>query len=374
MKIGILTFHSQLNYGGVLQCWALQTALEKLGYQVVVINRWWDVGNRRLLGDFPRYTLRKWLSFFHRCLRSRNGEFGVLIRRIRTFRFIKSRLHLTKYSFHNWNDAPEDLGVDAIVVGSDQVWRKSQYDDPAPYLLPFRNDVSKFAYAASFGMKGIEKPDLAFYKEALKRFSSISVREKEGMQICRGMGIDCSHVVDPTILLSREQWQSAFGMARRRTRKLVVYFLSYKMQDMVMDLSEFAREYDAHVEMFGIENARVKLVDNARISFRSDAGPVEFLRGIAESEMVVTDSFHGLVLSMIFGCNVRVLRPTDTNRRSMFSRIEEFCDSFIRGVPLADSLQDALASFINGRQVAYDYHGIDVSRMTSIEWIKENVK
>lgn len=63
MKIGILTFHSQLNYGGVLQCWALQTALERLGHEAVVVDRWLDKGNTKLEREYPNWGLRQWCKF-----------------------------------------------------------------------------------------------------------------------------------------------------------------------------------------------------------------------------------------------------------------------------------------------------------------------
>ena len=63
MKIGILTFHSQLNYGGVLQCWALQTALEKMGHEVVVIDRWLSDDNYMLERGYDKFGVKEWMKF-----------------------------------------------------------------------------------------------------------------------------------------------------------------------------------------------------------------------------------------------------------------------------------------------------------------------
>ena len=123
MKVGILTFHSQLNYGGVLQCWALQTALEKLGHEVKVIDRWLDARNATLLGDKPANLKQFILLIFE--IVSMNWYFAIKRRRRKTTRFISTQLNLTDYHFFKWLEAPKDLGVDVLVVGSDQVWNPS---------------------------------------------------------------------------------------------------------------------------------------------------------------------------------------------------------------------------------------------------------
>ena len=108
MKIGILTFHSQLNYGGVLQCWALQTALEKMGHEVVVIDRWLTPDNRHLEHGYNRKRKKWWLRFWIRSLLGL-GDMRFWLRVRRTKRFLREKLHLTPYHFVDWKDAPRDL-------------------------------------------------------------------------------------------------------------------------------------------------------------------------------------------------------------------------------------------------------------------------
>ena len=119
MKIGILTFHSQLNYGGVLQCWALQTALEEMGHEVVVVDRWLDADRESLVGA---YNLKQWIKFVVRVVLGL-GDYGLYRRRAKTERFLNKYINLTPYHFYKWDEAPADLGVDLLVIGSDQVWR-----------------------------------------------------------------------------------------------------------------------------------------------------------------------------------------------------------------------------------------------------------
>ena len=211
MKIGILTFHSQLNYGGVLQCWALQTALERMGHEVVVIDRWFDEENYRLERDYAKFGVRQWVRFWIRSLLGL-GDLNGWLRVKRTKKFIKEKLKLTQYHFVEWKDAPDKLGVDILVVGSDQVWHCGDWGDPRVYLLNNAPILPTIAYAASFGMFSLPKflsednSEMAsietekFYKQGLKKFKAISCRETEGVELCHHLEVDAVHVVDPTLL------------------------------------------------------------------------------------------------------------------------------------------------------------------------------
>ena len=121
MKIGILTFHSQLNYGGVLQCWALQTALEKLGHKVVVVDRWLSDDNSMLEQGYNKFGFKQWIKFAIRASLGL-GDINQWLRVRRTKRFLAQYIKRTQYHFVDWSAAPKDLGVDMLVVGSDQVW------------------------------------------------------------------------------------------------------------------------------------------------------------------------------------------------------------------------------------------------------------
>ena len=119
MRIGILTFHSQLNYGGVLQCWALQTTLQTMGHEVVVIDRWLHADNHLLECGFNKWRIGFWTKFLLRAIMG-SGDWAKLQRVRKTKGFLKAYLNLTPYHFVEWKDAPKDLGIDMLVVGSIQ--------------------------------------------------------------------------------------------------------------------------------------------------------------------------------------------------------------------------------------------------------------
>ncbi len=389
MKIGILTFHSQLNYGGILQCWALQTALEKLGHEVVVIDRWLHPDNRYLERGFNKWRVDFWARFLLRAIMGL-GDWAKLQRVRKTKRFIKTYLNLTPYHFVEWKDAPKDLGIDMLVVGSDQVWHCGDWGDPRAYLLAGAPKMPAIAYAASFGMPSLPEwlngdkqiPSLPMYKEGLKRFRAISCREAEGVTICKTLGIDATHVVDPTLLA----WLDGDKTAKKN--EIVCYFMSESVDDNIDELAEFANKnccavrilmkdppmlpIPKNVSMLVQNRKRNKKIVGSNVQIMASASPAEFFDAFKTAKYVISDSFHALMFSICFGCNVRILRPRSEFRKAMFARIEEFANH-ANGTLLVDSVQDALDSFKSGRMVEFDRSWLTTIRHDSLSWLQSAI-
>ena len=394
MKIGILTFHSQINYGGVLQCWALQTALEKMGHEVVVIDRWLSDDNYMLERGYDKFGVKEWMKFAVRAPLWL-GDMSEWLRVWRTKKFLRRNLKRTPYYFVEWNAAPKDIGVDMVVVGSDQVWHCGDFGDPRVYLLEGAPEMPAIAYAASFGMAELPKAlgagasgaeDCAaepVYKRGLARFNAISCREKEGVAICRDLGYDAAHVVDPTLLAWGEG--AAEHSKEEKKRELVCYFLSEKIEDHFDELDAFARNQRCKVKVF-LNDACFEVAPSnlarfknmlrvwkrrlsKRVKIMDSAGPAEFYRAFKTARWVVSDSYHALMFSICNGCEARMLRPESQMRRSMFGRIEEFAEH-ANGSLIVESVAGALDSFAKGGKVDFDYEWIDTRRQESLRWLK----
>lgn len=393
MKVGILTFHSQLNYGGVLQCWALQMALEKVGHEVVVIDRRLYAEPTIFGGMVPRMSVAGWGRLILRGLLFAGG-FAWIIRCRRTKRFIRNRLHLTRYHFHEWADAPKDLDVDAIVVGSDQVWHCGDWGDPRVYLMDGAPNIPAIAYAASFGMTEIpkyinmheQKDDAkSCFDHGLREFSAVSCREAEGVVICKSLGVDAVHVVDPTLLALYE----GGGLDRKQcaVKKLVCYLIGEDFYSIWKLLREFSKKCRCHIEIFtespllGISGRgsavksllqRVSRLFESRVRLCLGAGPEEFMHSLKEADWVVSDSFHALMFSIINGCNVRMIKPQSEKRAIMFSRIKEFA-AHAKGPLIASSLEVALKSLVSGEKVLYDDAWLKSWKVDSEKWLASAV-
>lgn len=380
MKVGILTFHAQLNYGGVLQCWALKEALRRMGHTVVVVDRWLSETNSALKAPFVVWSVRQWVGCIARGMAGCR-TWDRVVRHLRTMRFVR-RLGLTPYHFCEWQDAPKDLGVDCLVVGSDQVWHGGDWGRPEPYLLFGAPSVRAISYAASFGMRTL--PETHDYATGFRRFAAISVREAEGVELVRQTGYagEVAHVVDPSLLLPREVWWR-LAKRKRRPRRLVCYFLSEDIPSVVRTLEPWAKQTGWTVEILCDGYSKVfprnvrslvarvgEMVKPSRVRISLAAGPREFVRAFSRAEACVTDSFHAVMFSSIYNCNVRFLRPTHPQRKLMFTRIEGFAQTAVEGEMMADNLASALESIARGTPISFRRDVIDSWRNASWHWLE----
>lgn len=385
MRIGILTFHSQQNYGGVLQCWALKQVLVGMGHEVVVIDRWTDVRNRDLLGRIPR-SFCGWLKLIARSLLG-CGDWEYIVRTFRSVAFVK-RLGLSKHHFCEWDDLDaegrdEILGLDLIMVGSDQVWHSGAWGDPRAYLLENAPRIKALSYAASFGMKSIPADMVELYRRGLSGFSAISCRESEGVGLCRQLGFEATHVVDPTLLLSPKRWRDFVGDTGKtcsQCKKLVCYCIGVDLKTYMSELNDFAVRMKCDVEVLGDNllypsprnlKQLVQRFRYSRVRLCRTYGPNEFVRAMASADWVLTDSFHAVMFSAIFNRNVRFLRPNDGGRAMMFARVEEFASRCVRGLFFAATVEEALESMGTNEGDEFNQKEIAVLREKSERWLKE---
>ena len=367
MKIGILTFHSQLNYGGVLQCWALQTALEKMGHEVVVIDREFEHQIRSYTPIFKGWGFARWVKFFVKLSLNRPDALRV-VRYVRTVRFVRKYLHLTSYSFKNWKDAPKNLDVDAIVVGSDQVWN-AVWNDLSVYTLEHVPDIPAIGYAISLGMTSLPCGSMPMYMAAAKRFSSVSVRETESMALLRTAGINAVHVVDPTLLVSHSDVEKC-------TRGgLVCYFIDSSLldQENIDLLDGFRCKTGIPVQIF-TQKLPQSTLDSKGIRMRYSAGPLEFYKTMAAARYVVSDSFHALMFACVFGKPISLVYPREAEKKHMFSRLREFSSSYVRGKCIYKRVDEILDAIAADNAIEYDYHGINILKTSSLKWLEKSIE
>ena len=390
LRVGILTFHSQSSYGGVLQAIALQNFLLRLGCDVKVIDRWMMPKNECLNGILVVKSFKAWFCFLVRAVMC-FGDVRNLIRCFKTKSFIRRHLRLTGYSFYDWNEAPKDLGVDLIVVGSDQVWGR-HFWDPHPYLLIGAPEIPAISYAASMGMHAIPFDLVPVFKTGIPKFSAISVREREaGSLVAPYSDKRIQHVVDPTLLIDRSFWDQCADRVERRIgseskKKLVCYLLHTELQGCVKALESFGRKMDCEVVFLAGSPCRlmprkllplleacclpIKMLFSS-IRYRPMIMPDEFVSEIRSADWVITDSFHGLMFSLIYQKDVRILRPASLMSSNMSARISEVVEDFIVGNPFACTIHAAVDSLCRGPSVSYSTKEIELRRLSSAEWLRE---
>lgn len=331
MKIGVLTLPLHTNYGGILQAYALQQVLKRMGHEAVLLDRrrftepvWYLrplVYGKRI---FCKFVLKKKLSVFYERDKTREIE----NKQRNTLEFV--RKHIDRQIFKNYKEIKEGT-YDCLIAGSDQVWRQryaiSMLGGVAHAYLDFAEswNVRRIAYAASFGTEDWEYDDAETIrcKELAKLFSMISVREESGVELCRQhFGLDAQVTVDPTLLLTENDYTHLLddkSQSMTKEGKIMVYML-----DRTEEKEQFVNSMSKHLHLDTfIANSDV---DNRKLPQEKRVQPPveEWLRGFKDAEYVITDSFHACVFSIIFKKQFVVLG----NKERGMSRFESLLKRF----------------------------------------------
>lgn len=302
MKVGILTLPLHTNYGGILQAYALHTVLSRMGHDAYVIEKerkplrlpLWRMPvkyGRRILRNLAGHP---YPIFYER---KQNREQPVI--RQHTDKFI--RKHVRCKTFADYGAITEQ-DFDAIVVGSDQVWRPEYFDDIRTAYLDFAEgwNIRRMAYAASFGTDAWEYSARREREcgRLLRMFDYVSVREASGVDLCRRhFGVEAEHVLDPTMLLTREDYVRLFADCRVPAGRGTL--MSYILDETPVKTALV----DAVARRNGLVpfrvNSRVEDI-NAPLQERIQPPVEQWLQGFYDAEFVITDSFHACVFSIIF--------------------------------------------------------------------------
>lgn len=296
MKIGILTYHDTTNYGAALQAYALQRKIQELGYEVDIIdykceavtNRY-KIKKLREIKD-PKELIKTILT--RKTNRKLKYEFE---------RFKKDFQKISKKCYYK-NDIAECLNIyDKIIVGSDQVWNLDLSGNDETYFLDFIKDPKrKIAYAASFGYSQVPQKYVEKTKECLENLDNISVREIQGKKLIEDLvNKQVEVVLDPTLLLEKKDYMNLIEKPKKCYDK--DYILLYKMSD-TPTLMKFARKLAKMTKckiIYLNHSYKYQLgMDNVR-----GASVGEFIWYLENAKYVVTSSFHGVAMSIVFNKN-----------------------------------------------------------------------
>ena len=355
MRIAILTQPLRYNYGGILQNFALQTVLRRMGHDVETLDprrycfEWWQ---------YPLYTFRiKWNHFLQGRLKgsslSKDNYLLYTLQRIFNRLFFRGQKGdilyrknndmvtrtLGKYLFpfvdnhierREYVDLFKDVNshdYDAFIVGSDQVWRPEYNTNLCNMFLDFTEswNIKRIAYAASFGIDSWEcdAETTEICKRMLKKFDFVSVRESSGVKLCKdAFEVDATHVLDPTLLLTKEDYCSLFRLDRipKSQGNLLVYILDYT-DDKKKLVQRIANKY--HLTPFRV-NSDVEDYRLSDLSRRVQPPLEQWLRGFYDAEYVITDSFHACVFSIIFGKPFVVYANDNRGKARYESLLQQF--------------------------------------------------
>lgn len=361
MRIGILTFHRAINYGAVLQCYALYKTLKNLGHDVEVI-------------DYRPEYIEKYREFFYKKDFQQQGIVGK-IRYVLSCLFTVGSKRTVSLKFDAFlkeyiktsnvvrciKDIPS--GYDAIFFGSDQIWGLNHGAglDPIYYGQFPKNGTRFIAYAPSVGlMELVEGDNFVTFKKNLLSFDSISVREGALHDFLLEKCAQNSHIVcDPSLLLERGEYKE---IAQNPNDENYVLLFSLTDDPEAFHFAErIAKQIGAKV----IQMKAVLNLLHIKTSIRGNLAPEEFIGYIQYARCVVTNSFHATSFSIILKRDFYTLRRSTKNGRSQF---------LLDKMGFSDRLVDT------GQNISYkpiNYEGIDLKidafRKESLNFILEGL-
>ncbi|PTP72402.1 polysaccharide pyruvyl transferase family protein [Vibrio splendidus] len=303
-RVAILTLHWSNNYGAVLQVYALSKFLMNHGYEIEVLDYKMEPSRKSKILSHPLSFIRKMWSrgmfkpekIIARLSKKQKSE-KKLVAKQKVFDDFRSKyLNISSLSCSAETLELNCVDFDAVIVGSDQVWAADFLFTSPSYLLSFvpENKI-KISYAASFGKKSLENYLKPIFGRHIKNIDHISVREKSGLDIVNEFTNDACQVLDPTLLL--DDYGEIISEPSDEN-----YILVYKLNQESSLSDYFLSQVDnisaitGHKVIFISPDGSLDL-PSADIRLPS---PNELLGLIKNAELVLTNSFHGLVFSIIF--------------------------------------------------------------------------
>ena len=308
MKIAILTHPPRLNYGGILQAYALQNTLENMGHQVQILSN-------NHIGNHPDWKLP--IVYINRIIKKCLGKSNIVVfweKRMRknwsvisqnTQKFIDGKLNIKMLKSLSELQSKD---FDVYVVGSDQIWRakytRQLWRTTMPNVfLSFTKswDVKRIAFAASFGIDNIEEythSEIEQCKQALQMFNKVTVRETSGVAICRDkFGREALQVIDPTMLLRKEDYVHLLSAVatKKSDGTLMTYILDPNSgkQKIISSIAEKTglRPFKANADSYN---------ETLDIDKRVQPSVEQWIRNFLDAKLIITDSYHACVFSIIF--------------------------------------------------------------------------
>lgn len=319
MKVSIITLHSSINYGSVLQTFATQRVFEKLGHQVEFVdynrhnNTDEELVKKSLRGPKFRLASKMTLGLADRLL-YKIAYMRLVERAVPMRKFLKEYVNFTPRAYSSNEELKKNTPIaDVYVTGSDQVWNSIWNGGfEKPFFLDYAPEGKKrIAFSASIGRTELDEEEEADTVQALKKYYRISMREQSGVNLLKKYGIKSALVLDPTLMLNADEWRSIALKPKEPKKYLLVYQLNNNRK-----MFKYARQI---AEKNGLEIIRIS--KNEKKSLRKHEHYVrckdirQLIGLFVCADCVLTDSFHATSFSLNLHKKFIVVLPERFNTR-----------------------------------------------------------
>ena len=307
-SVGIITFHASHNYGSMLEAYALQQTVIRLGHECEIIN----FRTERQKNFYQPFYLSKGFRpkikalVFPKLAWNDRRKYSLFER------FMRDKMILSECEYHTEEELLSAyLDYDAYISGSDQIWNTSCFDFDWSYFLDFVVKGRKIAYAPSMGPDPehqIQPGNYAKIAKCLEDYDAISVREERTLRFIKKIGVNAALSVslDPTLLLERSDWDNIISEKPIIKGEYVFLYTPWYNEDVYKAAERFAESMDLRVVVTKSEYP-FKCYNNKRFIYYNCVGPLEFINLIKNSAIIVTSSFHAVVFSLIYNKSFIIL-------------------------------------------------------------------
>lgn len=293
-KIAILTFQNAINYGAILQCFALQEFLKsQFSCEVDVINYTPNYFKKVFFDPVNPFSAKgmdnKIKAFIkliirHKEMLDQSKKYQSLLR------FVNENINLTEIK-----KKLKEEEYDIYITGSDQIWNLKLLDNDTSYLLDFVEDKKKVSYAASFKIQDVDEFASSSYRKYLKLFDKISVRESNLVDYLKeNYQIDSVSVLDPTLLIDNEFWTDNISKERIINEEYILIYFVNPPEELIVRAFSYAKSHQLTIVSLNKLDTKDEYIDYSYASIE------EYLNLFFYSNTIFTTSFHGMAFSIIF--------------------------------------------------------------------------
>lgn len=374
MKIGLITYHSAYNFGSVLQAYATQE----------IINKYFDnceIINYRSLEQKRVYSIFKWekgiKGIFKSLIKNLLSLTDYKLRKSRQTKYEKVFLKLFNLSQEvNTYQELENMWdkYELIISGSDQIWNKHSnelenvdWGFMYPYLLHGYHG-HKISYASS--ITNMSDSEINKIIEDVRLFDSVSFREYESyIKLTESFNLKCTNVLDPTWLLRKDDWINNLNLKKNDSEKYLLYYALNKRSEISKALANI-KKYASKKEL------KIKIImplnfmrNMPGVEILKDIDPIDFMNLIYNADTVITDSYHGTILSANLEKNIYSIckgYSSDFRKLDILNRI----GLNDRVISDTKELLEHEFSPINYKEIN---KSLDLLRKNSINYLKKSV-
>ncbi|WP_158582902.1 polysaccharide pyruvyl transferase family protein [Lysinibacillus yapensis] len=365
-KAGIITFHCADNFGAVLQVYALQQTIKEMEIDVEII----DFKPRAITSSYNhdsniKFNFKKiGVARTIKIVLTKTYNYSKIKKRLESYdTFRRNYLKVSDKKYYSneelLNDPPN---YDFFITGSDQVWNpKFKKDIGNSYFLDFvKGNARKISYSASIAEK-VDKHLIKDYKTYINNFDYLSIREKSSLDFLKSLtNKDVAVTLDPTLLLVKEKWDRIVENPMRGKKYILVYDLQQN-KELIKLANKLSEEMGVSIISFSTNKDY-----NNRIDSFQNKRPDEFLGLLKNAELVLTNSFHGTVFSVIYKKLFYVMPPKTRQSRLI---------DFLKDIKLEDRVVNNSIDIKNYKQ-EIDYNQVNnllkIKREESINFLKKS--